>query len=147
MNTEKTLQWNGNIVGYETTIDSQYSEIRTTEKSSGIVRYIKSNKTELCYHAETSKQIIELLDRYFLSRERLVFDFGDTRTGESWGEIHDISGRIGRSTGVIKIPLLVYNERSYGGGGLLDNCIVKISTAKGKRVIYQHQNYTATKNN
>jgi len=43
--------------------------------------------------------------------------------------------------GPIKIPLLVYSRRSYGGPGLLDNHIVKIVDAQTKRTVYQHPAY------
>lgn len=141
MKTENILRWNGNIVGYEAEIDSRFNSIRRPENSSGVKRYVKSKSTELCYDSRTSKEVIEVLERCYDSGERLVFDFGDAVTGQSWGEINDISGRIGKSTGVIKIPLLIYNSRSLGGGSLLDHCIVKITTSKGGRILYQHPNY------
>src|SRR5205807_9933210 len=74
------------------------------------------------YHAETPQKVIDILERARDNRWRLTIDFGDTKTGASWHEIYDTSGYIGRSTGSIKIPLLVHNARSYGGGALLDHC-------------------------
>ena len=54
-----------------------------------------------------------------------------------------MAGYIGRSTGSQKIPLLIYNTRSMGGDHILDHCIVKIATAVGKHVLYQHPKYHA----
>lgn len=88
------------------------------------VKYQVVNGT--AYHAETPQAVIDILERARANNWRLTFDFGDTKTGESWHEENDISGYIGRSTGTIKIPLLIHNVRSYGGGGLLDHCIVAI---------------------
>ena len=59
----------------------------------------------------------------------------------AWNEEHDIFGYVGRSTGENKIPLLVANFRSYGGGALLDHCIIKIRESKGNRVLYQAANF------
>lgn len=71
---------------------------------------------------------------------RFVFDFGDVETGRSWDEEFNTTGYVGRSTGRVKIPLLIYNRRSYGGPAL-SGAIVRVLTAKGKHVLYQHPNY------
>jgi hypothetical protein len=93
------------------------------------------------YHIETPKEVIDVLESARENRTRIIVDFGDVKTGKSWNESFDIAGYVGRSTGTSKIPLLVHNARSMGGGGLLDHCIVKIVTSKGKRVLYQHKEY------
>jgi hypothetical protein len=84
------------------------------------------------YHEETPQKLVEVLEGLRESRKRITVDYGDTETGESWGEVYDITGTIGRSTGGIKIPLLVHNARSMGGGALLDNCILSIRHANKK---------------
>lgn len=94
------------------------------------------------YHAETSDKVISILEHCRVNKLRIIVDYGDIETGKSWGETCDIAGYIGRSTGLNKIPLLIYNSRSMGGGGILDNCIIKITTSKGKAVLYQHPNYS-----
>ena len=92
------------------------------------------------YHKETPKRVVNALEfsRQY-QHQRLVIFLGDGKTGKAWGDIEE--GRIGRSTGDIKIPLIIANSRSIGGPGLLDHCIVKILAAHGKTVIYQHPEY------
>jgi hypothetical protein len=92
------------------------------------------------YHKETPKRVVIALEfsRQY-QNQRLVIFLGDGKTGKAWGDIEE--GRIGRSTGEIKIPLIISNSRSLGGSGLLDHCIVKILAANGKTVIYRHENY------
>ena len=41
----------------------------------------------------------------------------------------------------IKVPLLIANRRSTGGGAILDHCIVRIRESAGGRVHYQHSQY------
>lgn len=93
------------------------------------------------YHAETSQPVINVLENARINRKRIRIYFGDTKTGKCWNEEHDIFGYVGRSTGENKIPLLVANFRSYGGGALLDHCIIKIRESKGNRVLYQAANF------
>ena len=90
------------------------------------------------YAAETSDRLIALLERLRAARTRVVFVYGDPKTGIAWGpDATPDRGRIGRSTGSEKIPLLIRTSRSLGGEGLLDHCIVEIRESKGARVIYR----------
>lgn len=63
------------------------------------------------------------------------------KDGKSWNEENDICGYIGRSTGQVKIPLLVNNSRSLGGGALMDGCIIKMVETKTNKVLYQHPDF------
>ena len=71
------------------------------------------------YHINTHSTIVDILERARQNRTRIILDYGDTETGQSWGERFDICGYVGRSTGQSKIPLLVYNSRSLDGGEYL----------------------------
>lgn len=88
------------------------------------------------YHINTPDMVIKVLEECRINKTRIVVDYGNTVTGESWGEVNDITGYIGRSTGSSKIPLLIYNSRSLGGNALLTDCIIGIKTTKSKRVLY-----------
>lgn len=88
------------------------------------------------YNAETSDKTIEFLERVRKSGERIVLDYGNTETMESWGEVFDITGTVSRSTGQVKTPLLIHNSRSLGGGAILTHCIIKAYSSKGKKLIF-----------
>jgi len=51
---------------------------------------------------------------------------------------YETTGTIGRSTGQQKIPLLIKNSRSSGGGGILCHCIIRIDVISSRRTIYEH---------
>jgi hypothetical protein len=91
------------------------------------------------YHPETSDQVIHTLEHVRQNGSRIRLDYGDVQSGRSWLEEWDVEGRIGRSMGPVKIPILMHNTRSKGGGGILTHCIVKIRTST--RVLYQHPNF------
>lgn len=88
------------------------------------------------YHEDTPNKLIELIDRFYRNRQRVSIYYGDTKNGNEWGDVE--IGRIGRTTGTIKIPISVHNARSLGGSAILTNCIVKITTTtKDKSVLYR----------
>lgn len=98
------------------------------------------------YDARTPEEVIRVLESARQNRTRLHISLGETdnergKIGRDWLEENMVHGFIGRSTGNIKIPLLIHNRRSLGGPGLLDHCIVRIRTAASGRVLYQHPAY------
>lgn len=101
------------------------------------IKYKVVNGTS--YHENTPEAVINVLERAMRTKERVRIFYGDTTTGRDWMEIYDTIGTIGRSCGQIKIPLLIKNSRSYGGGAILDHCIVKITI--DKKVVYQNPKY------
>jgi hypothetical protein len=84
---------------------------------------------------------MHLLENLRMKKIRIRLFYGNTKTGLDWHDCFGTIGTIGRSTGSCKIPILLYNSRSMGGNAILETCIVKIITTKGKRILYQHPNY------
>jgi hypothetical protein len=91
------------------------------------------------YHIETPAAVCEALENARATGQRLQIYYGDTKTGRNWNEENDTRGTICRSTGSVKVPLLIATSRSYGGGAILDHCIIKIKGRTG--IIYQQGNY------
>lgn len=100
-------------------------------------RYKVVNGT--AYHEETNDRVIEILENARQNGTRIRIWYGNTETGRNWMDVFDTVGRIGRSTGMYKIPLLIKTERSTGGMAILDNCIVKITI--DKQTVYQHPKF------
>lgn len=96
----------------------------------------------LWFNAETDPEVMRIIYNLMNNQRRVRVWFGDNETGKSWNEENDIMGYIGRSTGKKKIPLLVYNKRSYGGAGLTCSSIVKIVATDYNAVLYQHPNFS-----
>jgi len=93
------------------------------------------------YDLRTPNEIVRVLEQARRNRTRLHISFGDAAKGRDWLEENDINGYIGRSMGPIKVPLLIANRRSLGGGAILDHCIVRIRLSAGGQVLYQHHSY------
>lgn len=95
------------------------------------------------YQNDTTHEMIEILEHIRLSGRRFRFHWGDTKTGVDWGDHYDVTGTLGRSMGSMKVPILLHNRTSSGGGAILDHCIVRIRHANKKDGgdIYRHPNY------
>ena len=86
----------------------------------------------------TCSKVKTVLTECYNNQCRVRIWYGDTKTGLSWMDEYDVIGTIGRSTGKQKIPLLVKNSRSNGGGGILCHCIIRIDVIGSRRTIYRH---------
>lgn len=93
------------------------------------------------YHEDTPSMVVHVLEQCRQNRTRIRVHYGDPKTGEDWGDTCDVTGYVGQSCGEIKVPLLVYNARSLGGTYMLDHCIVRITTSRGKELLFQHPTY------
>ena len=102
--------------------------------------HYKINRAGTAFHGSTPDEVAAVLENARNSGTRLYLRYGDTETGRDWLEEYDVAGRIGRSVGRLKVPLLLATVRSSGGAAILDHCIVRIATAKGQ-VLYQHPRY------
>jgi hypothetical protein len=93
------------------------------------------------YHASTPVAVIRVLEAARADGKTIRIHVGDVNTGRDWLEEHDVKGTVGRSTGSIKIPLLI-EKGEHGGSGLFDHCIVKILSVASGRTLYVNPNYT-----
>ena len=119
--------------------------ITETLSNGNTINYKIVNGT--AYHIDTNDTIVNILEnaRNSPNITRLRLAYGDTSTGRDWGETTGINGYVGRSTGPIKIPLIISKINSLGGIALLDHCIIKIERKYNDRrkykEIYRHKNY------
>lgn len=81
------------------------------------------------FDEKTDGNVIKEILKAYNGKYRIRIWYGDEK--KSWNEESDIIGNIGRSTGEIKIPLLIKSSRSYGGFRILDSCIVRIDVNYG----------------
>ena len=99
---------------------------------------------QLHFNQNTPQEVIRIIEAIEGNGVRYRLHYGDIETGKDWMDEYDVEGYVSRSTGITPIPILVHNKRSLGGGGILTNCIVKITTTgKNKYTVYQHPNYHA----
>jgi len=121
-------------------MDYTYTEGKLSNGNT--IKY-KVTPSGTAYHVDTPDSLVATLERLRNNRTRIRVYYGDRETGRDWEEQYGVLGTIGRSTGSIKIPLMIATSRSMGGGALLDNCIVKVEYANRRQggVIWQHVKY------
>jgi hypothetical protein len=93
------------------------------------------------YHDTTPRPVIDWLEIARERRSRVRFFYG--RNGKDWHEENDVCGYVGRSTGRIPIALIIANNRSLDGPGILCDCICRL-IVDGKEV-YRHPKYRGGK--
>lgn len=91
------------------------------------------------YDHRTPYDVIEILEAARKTGSRVRLFFGDTETGRDWLEEYDVTGTVSRSMGPHKIPILISNRRSTGGGAILDHCILRILVNGVEK--YRNPNY------
>ena len=95
----------------------------------------------LFFNEGTNPKVKQIISNNIGREKRFRVWYGDTKTGKSWNEENDVCGYFGKSTGITPISMLVNNTRSFGGGALLTDCIVKIVDIKTKTILFQHENF------
>lgn len=102
---------------------------------------IKIENLQMDFDFGTDVKVARILEQSRLTGQRIRIFYGDTETGRDWLEEYDVIGKVGRSTGTFKIPLLINNSRSLGGGSISTNRILRIIDVKTKRELYKHEKY------
>lgn len=116
----------------------QYEQYRAALQA--FARHPTSKET--WFHPDTSPLVRAILERARLHHTKIRLHYGDPETGVSWLDENDVIGYIGRSTGTLKVPLLIA-ENEDGGPAVLDHCIVCIQRAGqgGGEMLYQHLHF------
>ena len=105
-----------------------------------------------CYIEGTPPELIDVLERCRKERIRIrafwcykitekLPEFTDYNYGEAWCDEHDVLGYVGRSTGKVKVPLLVYNARSWGGCGLTTTHLGCVMDTKTHEVLWKYEHF------
>jgi hypothetical protein len=92
------------------------------------------------YDPRTPDALIKVLEQARTNEKRILLTYGDPETGISWGETEDIRGKIGRSNGTIKVPLLI-EKGQHGGGSILDHAIIQVRSEDGKTQLWTADNF------
>jgi hypothetical protein len=65
------------------------------------------------YHDESNEKVIEVLERVRQNGSRIRVHYGNVQNGQDWNDHYDVMGKVGRSMGPQRVPLLIHNSRIY----------------------------------
>jgi len=92
------------------------------------------------YNKDTAPEVMKVLDKCIQNKKPVRIYLGNPETGANWNEEHDTIGRVGRSTGPHKVPLLVEEGKNWGGA-ILTHCILRIVQRRGALELYRHPKF------
>ncbi|MCA2999645.1 MAG: hypothetical protein ING75_13700 [Rhodocyclaceae bacterium] len=100
------------------------------------------------FDPKTPAKVKKILEDARESRHILRLFQGDAETGRDWAEENDCVGRIGRTGGILKTPILLEPLREHGdirfasgGGAILTANILRIADVTTNEELYRAQNY------
>ncbi|MBL8317935.1 MAG: hypothetical protein JNJ42_05990 [Burkholderiaceae bacterium] len=85
----------------------------------------------------TDPKAAAVLERCRRGGKQVRLILGDTGTGQAWLDEYDVVGHIGRSTGLLKVPLLV-EPGEDGGPAILTACVLAVVEWHTGRYLYRH---------
>lgn len=88
----------------------------------------------------TDAQAAKVLESCRTRERKVRLILGDTHSGEPWLEEHDVVGRIGRSLGPLRVPLLI-EPGEHGGAAILCGCLLAIVDWASGDFLYRHGAY------
>lgn len=97
-------------------------------------------KATFDFDPDTADGAKRAITEAFYSSKNIRIWLGDPLTGQAWLEEFDVRGRVGRSTGVIRAPLLLSQRRSIGGAAILTRHVLRVDYTTGK-TLYQHPQF------
>lgn len=103
----------------------------------------RENKLET--YDNVNEALMSLIVRAWKYKFRIRVFYGDIHTGRSWNEEYDVMGTIGRTTGSIKVPILLHNKRSRGGGALLLSSVIRVDDIEDKKTLWKLNNFHVEK--
>ena len=94
--------------------------------------------------SQVDENFIKLLSGCIHSGRYRIW-YGDRETGCSWNEEYEVTGEIGRTGGHFKVPILLHDRRSIGGGAILIGSVIRIDDISAKTTIWKHKNFHVEK--
>ena len=102
--------------------------------------YLK-DKNEIEVFMQVDNCLMSVLSECYRQKRRVRLWYGDRKSGESYFEAFETTGRIGRSYGDFKIPLVIPNSRSWGGGALSIGSLIRVDDIKARKTLWKVPNY------
>ena len=98
---------------------------------------------ETWFTRATDKKVKQQLESFRESGKMVRLFYGDRATGRDWCDEFDVVGRIGRSGGSQKVPLMIA-QGERGGSAILTESIIRMMDVEWDCDVYRHPSYRVT---
>lgn len=115
---------------------AQYEQYATL---LGMYRQVQDPET--WFDARTPKAVQDVLESYRSTGRPLRLFLGDPKTGRDWLEESDCVGKIERSLGPMRAPIILERHKNCGPA-ILTDCVVRILDASTGAELYRHPTYS-----
>ena len=103
--------------------------------------YLK-DKNDVEVYTQVDYYLMAVLSECYRQKKRVRVWYGDGKTGHSWYEDCETTGRVGLSNGkIFKIPLIIANSRSWGGGALSVGSLIRVDDIKARKTLWKVPNF------
>lgn len=121
--------------------EEEIGDLRQYEQYRALIQEASRRELGTYFEPGTPLEVRRVLEQYIANGKRIRLFYGDATTGIDWLEEYDVIGRVGRSMGPLRVPLLIPTSRSYGGPAILTSCIVRLIDVESRRELYRHPTY------
>jgi len=119
-----------------TPCESEFGSLDVLDKHRRLIELAgKAADLGTWFRASTPEKLKRTLNRLIHSEEVVRVFYGDPVTGKMDITDFEVLGRVGRSGGILKVPLLL-EEGSCFGGSIADHRILRIVRAADRKVLY-----------
>lgn len=88
------------------------------------------------FDPETPTGVRDVLEAAREKGTKVRLWYGDRETGKAWLEENDVVGKVGRSTGILKVPLIVA-PGDDGGSAISTASVLRVDNARTGKTLYQ----------
>lgn len=119
---------------------SDWGTLSVLDKRNTLLDLARQRNLGTWFSPRTSTKVRNILEKSRHTGDVLRLFYGDNVSGRDWLDEYGIYGRIGRSTGILKIPLML-SDGECGGPGICDSAIVRIIRVRDRKELYRHPAY------
>lgn len=119
---------------------NEFGSLSVLDKHKQLIQLAAGAKLGTWYRKGTPDKVQRVLNHLINTGETVRVFYGDPETGRSAMEEFETIGTIGRSCGVLKVPLLVADGEHFGGQ-LSAERIIRITRISDGKDLYRHAGF------
>lgn len=116
--------------------DAEFGALTVLDKHRALIDIARTaGDLGTWFRASTPDKVKRIINRLIHTDELVRLFYGDPNTGKMDVTEFEVLGRIGRSGGILKVPLLLEEQSSFGGI-IRDDYILRIVRVSDRKVLY-----------